>query len=438
MNAGTVDIPMHRVNALGIHMSTRIVHADHVVLGDVPPIDDGAVVVDGEGTIVDVGKATDIRPRHAGADIEQVQGVIFPGLVNAHTHIELSAMRGKVSGGHGFVAWVDRLVAIRTEISAEESEEAIGDAARELKTCATVAVGDVTNTLSPTHALARQGIGGCLFHEVFGVDRAVVLKRIEGLREEVEEQARSWPTDDLTYAPAPHTLFTLHEDAAKALLDSAAKRNLRTSLHLAEHPAERRVVENGDGPIAKWFEERLKQKPTFPMRPLFDVAEAVGALRPGVILVHLAEARREELDRVAKSGASVVLCPRSNLFIENRLPPFLAVREAGIEAALGTDSLASNTSLDVLAEAKALRDRFPSVPSWELLKMATWNGARALGREADLGRFVKGARPGVYCVDGPGHLSGAMGDPCAFLLLNLKAQRRMLIPRAPGKRPHTT
>lgn len=415
-------------------MSARIVHADHVVLGDAPPIDDGALVVDAEGTILDVGKATDILPRHSGAALSHFPGVLFPGLVNAHTHVELSALRGKVNGGHGFVAWVDRLVSIRTEITSEETEEAIHDAARELKTCATVAVGDVTNTLEPTHPLARQGIGGCVFHEVFGIDRSVVMKRIEGLREEVEEQARTWPTDDLTYAPAPHTLFTLHVDAVKALLESAEKRSLRTSLHLAEHPAERRAVEQGDGPVVEWFLARMKQTPEFPKRPLLDVAEEVGALRPGVILVHLAEARRGELDRVARSGASVVLCPRSNLFIENRLPPFLAIREAGIEAALGTDSLASNTSLDVLAEARALRDRFPSVPSWELIKMATWNGARALGRQ-DLGRLSKGARPGVYGVEGPGHLSGAMGDPCGFLLLNPRAERRMLVPRNAKYKP---
>jgi cytosine/adenosine deaminase-related metal-dependent hydrolase len=114
------------------------------------------------------------------------------------------------------------------------------------------------------------------------------------------------------------------------------------------------------------------------------------------------------------------LCPRSNLNIEGKLPPLLAMREAGILAGLGTDSLASNTSLDVLAEAKALRDRFPSVPAEELVRMATDGGARALGLPRH-GRIAKGMRPGLVAVEGDVH-----GDPCAWLLANLGARRRFV------------
>ena len=405
-------------------MTPRIVHADHVLPGDSVPIADGAVVFTADGEVIDVGQAADVLPRHAGAEVARVRGVVFPGLVNAHTRVELSALRGRVPGGHGFVPWVDRLITTRTEIDPDEDEEAVARAADELVASATVAIGDVSNTLSPVGTLARRGIGGCVFHEVLGMDRAVVMRRVEGLRAEVEQRVPTWPGRDLSYAPAPHTLYTLHPDAVRALLDSAAQRGLRTSLHLAEHAAERRAVEQGEGPMPEWYERRLKQRPEWPKRPLFDLAADVGALRPGVLLVHLADARPEELARVASSGASAVLCPRSNLFIEGRLPPLLAVRDAGIDAALGTDSLASNTSLDVLAEARALADRFPNVPKWELVKMATWNGARALGRD-DLGRLARGARPGVFAVEGD-----VSGDPAAFLLANLRAPRRMLAGRA--------
>jgi len=404
-------------------MKMRILHADHVLPGDRPAIADGAVVLDALGAIVEIGPAAEVIPRHSGAELERVRGVVFPGLVNAHTHVELSALRGRVPGGHGFVAWVDRLITTRTEVLPEEEAEAVMGAIDELERSATVAVGDVSNTLSPVPMLARRGIGGCVFHEVLGMDRAVVSRRIEGLRAELEERVPTWPGADLAYAPAPHTLYTLHPDAARSVLDSALQRGLRTSLHLAEHAAERRAVEHGDGPVPEWFATRLKQRPEWPRRPLFDLAADVGALRPGVVLVHLTDARPDELARVAASGASAVLCPRSNLYIEGRLPPLLAVREAGIDAALGTDSLASNTSLDVLAEARALADRFPSVPKWELVKMVTWNGARALGRD-DLGRLARGTQPGVFCVDGD-----VTGDAAGFLLGNLRAPRRRLAAR---------
>jgi aminodeoxyfutalosine deaminase len=383
--------------------------ADYVLLGDAPPVRDGVVIVSDDGAIDSVGGTLH------GLVPERVRGVLFPGLVNAHTHLELSSMRGKVPGGHGFIAWIDRLITLRTETMPEEEEEALREAVSDLVRAATVAVGDVSNGLGTVSVLAERGIGGAIFHEVFGIDREIVLRRVEGLREEAER--RAWPSRDLAYAIAPHTLYTLDPDAARALIDVAVSAG-RTSLHLAEHPAERRAIEHGDGPVPEWLEHRTRQTRTWPRRPLFDVAEDVGALRPGVLLVHLTDARPDELARVAKSGASAVLCPRSNLFIEGRLPPLLAILEAGLRPALGTDSLASNANVDVLAEARALADRFPQVPAWELVRMATANGADALGR-TDLGRIARGARPGLFAIEGE-----IEGDPARYLLTHLNASRR--------------
>lgn len=404
-------------------MSVRILHVDHLLPGDEPSIADAAVVIDDKNTVADVGPAADVLPRHRGAPVERVRGVVFPGLVNAHTHVELSAMRGKVAGGRGFVAWVDSLLSLRVEHSPEEDAEAIESAADDLVRFATVAVGDITNSLAAVSALARRGIAGWAFHEVFGQDREAVLRRVRGLSEELAERHARWPSTDLEYAPAPHTLYTTHPEAVQALVDAAFARGGRTSLHLGEHAGERRAVEHGDGPVVDWFERRTKSKPDWPKKPLFDHASSVGALREGVLLVHLTEARPDELGRIADSGASVVLCPRSNLFIETKLPPLLSVLAAGIQPALGTDSLASNASLDVLAEAKALRDRFPSVPPWLFVRMATWNGARALGR-VDLGRIARGARPGLYAVDG-----SPKEDAAEFLLANVTAPRRLVAAR---------
>jgi 5-methylthioadenosine/S-adenosylhomocysteine deaminase len=154
-------------------MTVRVFHADHVLPGDAPPIADGAVVVGDTGEIIEVGRAGEVVARHpVGGGAVRVRGVVFPGLVNAHTHIELSAMRGRVGGGRGFVGWVDSLVAQRPEVSAEENAEAIDAAIDELARSGTVAVGEVTNSLGAVGALARRGIGGCVFHEVFGQDRA--------------------------------------------------------------------------------------------------------------------------------------------------------------------------------------------------------------------------------------------------------------------------
>jgi cytosine/adenosine deaminase-related metal-dependent hydrolase len=401
----------------------RIVVASHLVRGDEPPIADGAAVVADDGSIVEVGGACAILPRHTGLPIERVSGVVMPGLVNAHTHLELSALRGRVPGGGGFLPWVERLIGARVELGAEEEDDAVVAAVAELRASGTVAVGEVTNSLAAVHPLARAKIEGCVFHEVFGHDLARLRDRVHGLEAELHERVGDWPSPGLSYAPAPHTLYTLHLDVVRMILEESRARGRRTSVHLLEHAAERRVLERGEGPVIDWLAARSRLDAAslpWPKRPVLDVAREVGALAPDVLLVHLTEARKDELCAVAEAGAPVVVCPRSNLFIESKLPPLLAMREAGIQPGLGTDSLASNASLDVLAEARALADRFPGVPAWELVRMATDGGARALGL-AHRGRIAKGARPGLLAIEGEVH-----GEPCAWVLGHLRAARRLL------------
>lgn len=413
------------MNARANEPGVRAIHADAVITGDREAVRDGAVIVDARGDVLDVGAASDVLPRHAGAPIERVRGVVMPGLVNAHTHVELSALRGLVSGGAGFVPWVEKMLGARVEARPEEDDAAIARAVDELDAFGTAAVGEVTNSLAAVGALARRGIAGCVFHEVFGLRESEARANIAKADEDAA--TRAWPTRDLAYALAPHTLYTLSLDVARELVERARASGARTSLHLAEHAAERRALEAGEGPIADWYERFLKVKRAdvpWPRKSPVDVAADVGALAPHVLLVHLTDAHADELAKIAASGAPVVFCPRSNLHIETRLPPLVAARAAGIEPALGTDSLASNASLDVLAEARALADRFPSVPARDLVQMATWNGARALAR-TDLGRVAVRARPGLVAIDGdPGD------DPCAFVLRNFRASRRWVARRA--------
>jgi aminodeoxyfutalosine deaminase len=404
----------------------RALHADAIVLGDGAPVVDGAVIIDPIGTIVAVGSAVDVLPLHAGVTVERVRGVVLPGLVNAHTHLELSALRGSVPGGAGFVPWVEQLIGVRNEVQPADDADAIERAMDELDASGTVAVGEVTNSLAAVAGLARRGVVGCIFHEVFGVERRPLLERLAALPRMVEERLGAWPSSELAYAPSPHTLYTTHADVVRQLLQQGAERGVRLSLHLAEHASERRFLEHGDGPIAGWYEARLRLRRDlleWPRQSPVAFADSLGALAPNVLAVHLTDARPEELELVARRGSPVVLCPRSNLFIETRLPPLLAIRAAGITPGLGTDSLASNASLDVLMEARALADRFPTVPATALVTMATWGSARAIGR-SDVGRIARGARPGLFAIDGePG------GDACSFVLRNVRAHRRWLARR---------
>jgi cytosine/adenosine deaminase-related metal-dependent hydrolase len=403
-------------------MTLRLLHADAVLPGDGDALRDGAVVVDERGTIVDVGPADDLVPRHAGLAREPMRGVLMPGLVNAHTHIELSGLRGKVAGSAGFVPWVERFIGIRAGERPEEDEAAVEAGVVELERAGTVAVGEVTNTLAAVPALARHGIGGIVFHEVFGLDRERTLAKLRSLEEHLATTLAEWPSADLAYTPAPHTVYTTHPDAVRRTLELARARGVHTSVHLAEHAAERTFLAEGRGPFADLAKRLRFGVEGFPVPGKGPIALAsdLGLLASDVLLVHLTDARPEELAEVAASGAPVVLCPRSNLYIEVKLPPLPEILRAGITPALGTDSLASNLSLDVLAEARALAERFPSISRRTLVEMATAAGARALGR-ADLGRIAKGTTPGLVWVAGELEIET---DPFAWTLAQPLSARR--------------
>ncbi len=410
-------------------MIPRIVRADAILPGEERPLPDGAVVVDERGVILDVGRAAEVLPRHAGAPVEHIRGALMPGLVNAHAHVELSALRGKISGGSGFVPWLERMMGIRATEQPEEDPAAIEQAAAELESFGTAAIGDVTNTLSTAHALARHGIGGIVFHEIARLDSVRAFARLAEMKNDFDTSEIDWPTPDLAYAPAPHTVYTTHPDAVRAVLIAARARGVKTTVHLAEHPAERTFLLEGRGPFVDFARKMGLTIDGFPVphKGPIDYAMDLGLLAPDVLLVHLTDVRARELDLIAASGAPVVLCPRSNLFIEVKLPPLVEMLAAGLTPALGTDSLASNLSLDVLAEARALADRFPSVPKGVLTDMATAGGARALGR-SDLGRLARGRQPGVLAIEGE---LGPSDDPRAWVLRQSAASRRWIARRDP-------
>ncbi|HEX5659581.1 MAG TPA: amidohydrolase family protein, partial [Polyangiales bacterium] len=231
-----------------------------------------------------------------------------------------------------------------------------------------------------------------------------------------------WP-QNLSYALAPHTVYSLHADTLRELSRG------RTSLHLSEHVAERTFLRDGTGPFADYLASRGVPPQFVPpgVSPI-DYALELGLLQPELLAVHLCATTREELQRFAASGAQAVLCPRSNLFIELKLPPLFDILEAGLKPGLGTDSLASNTTLDVLAEAAALSDRFAQVDKGLLLSMATWYGATALGLSHQVGALKPGLTPGLLAFD----LARPIEDPLRYLLRAPPPARRVLV------RPATT
>jgi cytosine/adenosine deaminase-related metal-dependent hydrolase len=403
----------------------RAIAASWVIPGGVDdaPIARGAVVLDDGGCVAAVGERDALRKRYAQARWEEHAAVLLPGLVNAHTHLELSALRGRVPGGHGFTAWVDAMLHARDTSAPDQDGDAIDAAVSELLDAGTVAVGEVSNTLAAVDSLARAPLLGWVFHEVYGLRRESGEAMLV-LADQRRAELRAWP-DNLRYAPAPHTPYTLHPDVLQQVVGRARALGERTSLHLCEHPAERAFLAHGGGPFAAFLSAR-GSTPVDWLAPGLDpvrYVQRLGALGPDVLCVHVTDARADEIAVLAAAGARVVLCPRSNLHIEVVLPPLLQLLAAGVRPALGTDSLASSPSLDVLDEARALLARFPGVSPRVLLAMATSFGAEALGLAQRVGRLAPGLDPGVIAFE---HAGAAPSDPERFVLSHAPLRRRVL------------
>jgi cytosine/adenosine deaminase-related metal-dependent hydrolase len=403
-------------------MSLRGHEADWLITGlpETSPLAHGAVVLDAASKIVAVGEGAMLRQRFPNLAFERHRGLLMPGLVNAHVHLELSALRGETRSGGGFGPWVTSMMEKRARIVPEQDTEAIEAGVSELLRAGTVAIGEVSNTLASLDALSSAPLIGRIFHEIFGMRRETAQVMREMARQ-TRAAMSAWP-NSFSYVAAPHTLYSLHPDSVRELVQDADGQI--TSLHLSEHAAERAFLRDGSGPFADFLRARSVDPADWPPPGVSPVeyADQLGALRPNVLCVHLCASTRDELARVALRGAPVVLCPRSNLFIELKLPPLFDVLEVGLEPALGTDSLASNTTLDVLAEAAALRDRFPQVPNWQFISMATWYGARALGLSHRVGALKEGLSPGLLLVE----LPAGETDPYRMLLRSPPPPRRVL------------
>lgn len=363
-----------------------IVHtAPWVVPVATPPIADGAVALDGD-RVAAVGALADLR---ALGRVVAHDGVLLPGTVNAHTHLELSHLR--VPGGDGLVPWIRRLMAARgaAASTADAARRAARAAAQAMAARGTVAAVDHCNDGASAELLSEAG-----------VEPRMLLERIapRGLP----------PTTSVRADETAHATYSCNAAALRAL---AAQHGGRlASIHVEEDPAEAAWLVDGAGPFADFLREREALPPDGApgLRPI-PWLDALGVLGPGTLLIHLTVADAESLELAALRGCVAVLCPRSNLHIGGRLPPVGGIRAAGLRAALGTDSLASCPTLDVLGDVQALA-RAGVEPAW-LVRAATLGGAEALGA-AHLGALAVGKRPGLVAL---GDDARGLRDPVAWI-----------------------
>lgn len=374
-----------------------------------PPIRDGYVAVR-DGVVTAVGPSGD-RPRDGIAnEIDLGPAILIPGFVNAHTHLELSHLEGAVPGGRGFVPWIEDQLRVRAERSPDEVPVAIRKSIAAMQAGGTVAVADVSNSLATVGPLRESGIHALVLHEILGFDPAKASQVTDQTKaSRAALAATPFPGGCVRIEVAAHAPHSLSRELFALLVRDGGV----TSIHVAESRSEDDFLRDGSGDWREFLDRRVGPVPfNAPNATPVEYLDALGVLKPGLLAVHCVRVNEADAKLLAARGAVAVLCPRSNEFLGNGVPPLALLLGAGVSIALGTDSLASCASLDVLEDARLLARKFPRVPRAAILQALTRGGALALGFDG-LGeiRAHALARFAVIAFEG-----APPADPLAFLL----------------------
>ena len=376
------------------------------------PTRGGVVTVDG-GRVLTV--STDDEPLAASRDVETVDlgdVAVLPGLVNAHTHLELSWMRGKIAPSDSMPAWAQRLIALRVEQRAEP-RAAIAAAIAEARTSGTALVGDVSNTLAADQLLGESPLAGAMFYELLGFNATEPEQLVANTREALDRLA---PRTDWTRTIVPHAPYSVSPQLFRAIGKAAGNRPM--SIHVGESGDEMTFLRHGTGAwrellgrLGAW-NDRWEPPGCGPV----EYIDRLGLVNDRLMAVHGTQLADEELRRLAAVSATLVTCPRSNRWTGAGTPPIERFYSSGVRVAIGTDSLASVEDLNLFGELAYARHLAPHVPARRLLESATIAGAIALGFQKEFGTIESGKRAALIAVRVP----PGIGDVEEYLVSGLQ------------------
>ena len=334
----------------------------------------------------------------AGDNIEFYDGILSPGFINAHCHIELSHLKGKIPQHTGLVNFVQTVMQERTA-GAEEKHNAIEAATRELYDSGTVAVGDICNTTDSILIKQNSNMHWHNFIEVSGFVTAGAQKRFDEATKIMNAFITALKAPEHTIALVPHAPYSVSATLFGLLNNASANKTI--SIHNQECAAENELYVNKSGDFLKLYSNFGIDISSFlptgkrsleSWLPLFTQQQKI-------ILVHNTFTKKEDILFAANITRNdqlfYCLCPNANLYIENTLPDVEMMLQQNCNLVVGTDSYGSNNQLNVFEEVKTICKNFPTIALATALKWATANGAKALGIDKIAGSFETGKKPGV-------------------------------------------
>lgn len=364
--------------------------AEYIYTLESEPIRNGFVEYEEDGTITAVGQC------EAGEEV--MSGAIVPGFVNAHCHVELSHLHKKFRKGTGMAGFIDQINELRDWAGREVKQQLVQEWMDKMWNDGVSAMADISNDDSSFDVKKSHKMYTRTFLEVFGSEPEMC----EGVMNDVTALKAVADEAGIDAAPTPHSCYTM----SPQLLSASAAAGLESgyiSYHSQESQEEEDLLISGSGAM---YENRkrsgMSTPPVTGESSLKYFLDRLADVKPApydenILLVHNVCLQQSDIDAVKQTmnNAYFAICPLSNIFIHNALPPIDLMRNNGLAIALGTDSLSSNDDLDVMKELVCLHENFPQVPMNELFTWASRNGARFLGKGDVLGSIAAGKCPGI-------------------------------------------
>ena len=359
------------------------------------PIRDGYVAID-------KGRIHAVASRAPAEAVPLGRVVILPALVNAHTHLELSYMHGRIPPSECLDDWIRALMTLRRGFPDPADPQIVAAAhraIRQVRASGTCLVGEVSNTLVTVPLLREAGLAAHVFHEMTGFNVPDPEGRVRDARAKAE--AAGTDTGGVRVSLAPHAPYSVSPELFRAIRDDLdAHPHTVCSVHLGESLDEVELLRTGTGVVRATLEELGVWTDTWraPGVSPVEYLVALGFLDSRVLVVHCVHVDGDDLARLRTIGATLVCCPRSNRYVGVGSPPLESFYDAGVDVVFGTDSLASVEDLNMFTELAEARRLAPHVHARRLLASATLTAARALGFERDFGSIEKGKRSALIAV----------------------------------------